>query len=404
MSESLAGRAASEASVARPTWSVAGVRPGRTERPTNTAEVAQIMRDAAAAGESVIPTGAGTKLDWGNPPTSADVLLDLSALDGVREHAAGDLIATVGAGTPLSRLKEHVATAGQRLALDETIAGATVGGTLAANTSGPLRMLAGTMRDLLIGVTIVRADGVVAKAGGKVVKNVAGYDVGKLLVGSMGTLAVVTEATFRLHPVPQTRRWVTVAARDASHAAELARAVLHSQTVPAALEVDATGDGIEVAVLVEGRPEGVAGRTAVLSGLLPGATVDEEPPESWGRYPWADMSSTHLGIKVTFRLSGLADVIEAAGELGLRGSAGAGVAYVAMPADQDLTEIQARLTRLREAALRHGGSAVVLDAPTSVKPQLDLWGPVPGLELMRRVKDEFDPDHRLSPGRFVGGI
>ncbi|MFE7226502.1 FAD-binding oxidoreductase [Nocardioides sp. NPDC057577] len=383
---------------------ISGVAPGRIEHPTSTAEVAEVMRAAAAAGESVVPTGAGTKLSWGNPPTSADILLDLSALDRVSEHASGDLIATAGAGTPLARLKEHVAAADQRLALDETVPGATVGGALATNTSGPLRMLAGTMRDLLIGVTMVRADGVVAKAGGKVVKNVAGYDVGKLLVGSYGTLAVVTEATFRLHPVPQTRRWVSVAARDSAHAAELTQAVLHSQTVPSALEVDATAGGVRVDVLVEGRPEGVAGRTAVLTELLPGAETSEEPPVGWGRYPWDDTADTHLGIKVTFRLSGLADVIRAAGDLGLRGSAGVGVAYVAVPADRDITELQATLARLRETTGRHGGSAVVLDAPGEIKRQLDLWGPVPALDLMRRVKDEFDPDHRLSPGRFVGGI
>lgn len=383
---------------------ISGVAPGRIERPTSTAEVAEVMRTAAAAGESVVPTGAGTKLGWGNPPTSADILLDLSALDQVSEHASGDLIATVGAGTPLARLKEHVAAADQRLALDETVPGTTVGGALATNTSGPLRMLAGTMRDLLIGVTMVRADGVVAKAGGKVVKNVAGYDVGKLLVGSYGTLAVVTEATFRLHPVPQSRRWVGVAARDAAHAAELTQAVVHSQTVPSALEVDATAGGVRVDVLVEGRPEGVAGRTAILTEMLPGAETSEEPPAGWGRHPWADTADSHLGIKVTFRLSGLADVLEAAGEHGLRGSAGVGVAYVAVPAERDLPELWAVLARLRETTGRHGGSAVVLDAPQELKQQLDLWGPVPGLELMRRVKHEFDPDHRLSPGRFVGGI
>ena len=362
------------------------------------------MRAAAAAGESVIPTGAGTKLGWGNPPTSADILLDLSALDQVSEHASGDLIATAGAGTPLAWLNEHVAVADQRLALDETVPGATVGGTLATNTSGPLRMYAGTMRDLLIGVTLVRADGVVAKAGGKVVKNVAGYDVGKLLVGSHGTLAVVTEATFRLHPVPRARRWVSVGVAGPDRAAELTQAVLHSQTVPAGLEVDSTAAGTQVSVLVEGHPEGVAGRTAVLTELLPGSAVSEEAPPGWGRYPWDDTTEAFLGIKVTFRLSGLADVLDAAGELGLRGSAGTGVAYVAVPADRDITEIQAVLSRLRQATARQGGSAVVIDAPCAVKEQLDLWGPVPALELMRRVKDEFDPDHRLSPGRFVGGI
>src|SRR5205823_636856 len=146
--------------------------------PASTEEAAEVMRDAAARGHAVLVRGAGTKQDWGSPPRRVDLILDTSRLTGVVEHAAGDLIAVVRAGTPLSELQDKLAPAGQQLALDEPLPGATVGGTVAVNTSGPRRMLYGTVRDLLIGITVVRADGVVAKAGGKVVKNVAGYDLG----------------------------------------------------------------------------------------------------------------------------------------------------------------------------------------------------------------------------------
>lgn len=179
-------------------------------RPTSTAEVAEVMKAAAADGLTVVPRGAGTKLGWGPAPSSADVLLDLGGMDQVQDHQAGDLIVDVQAGASLAAVGATLAEQDQRLVVDETVPGATVGGSIAAHASGPERLLVGTVRDLLIGVTMVRADGVVAKAGGRVVKNVAGYDLGKLLIGSFGTLGVITEAIFRLHPVPEARAWVSI--------------------------------------------------------------------------------------------------------------------------------------------------------------------------------------------------
>ncbi len=393
---------------------VDGVTPGVVARPADTAQVAEVMRATAAHGLTVVPRGRGTKLSWGTPPTSADVLLDLSALDQVLDHAAGDLITVAQTGTLMSDLQRTVAEGGQRLALDETVAGSSIGGTLAANTSGPRRVAVGAARDLLIGLTIVRADGVVAKSGGRVVKNVAGYDLGKLLIGSFGTLGVMTEAVFRLHPLPETRRWVTARVSDETAAHDAVQAIVHSQAVPAAVEVEwpAFGDGT-VHVLLEGREDGVAGRASTVSGILDGlageTSVDEDAPGGGATYPWevdARGDDRATALKLSFALSGLRDVLTAARETGLhvRGSGGAGVAYAALPAGAGVEAAQAALARVRETCTRHGGSAVVVDAPADVKAALDVWGPIPALDLMRRVKDQFDPDHRLAPGRFVGGI
>ncbi len=398
---------------------VDGVAPALVARPASTEEVAEVMRAAAAHGLAVVPRGRGTKISWGRPPARADVVVDLSAMDRVLDHAAGDLIVETQAGTPLSEVQAAVSGARQRLAVDETVPGASIGGTLAAGTSGPGRMATGTMRDLLIGVTAVRADGVVAKSGGRVVKNVAGYDLGKLVHGSFGTLMVVTEALFRLHPLPAARRFVSVAVDGPADAHRLAQAMIHSQVVPGGLEVDAPPEGpLTLTVLLEGIEAGVEGRTATTLSLLgDAAQASDDVPPGWGELPWSPQphgagagggEDRVTALKLAFALSGLQDVLRAAADapvpVHVRGSAGVGVAYGALPAGTDPAAAAATVDRLRAACLRHGGGLVVLDAPADVKDAVDPWGPLPALDLMRRVKDQFDPDHRLAPGRFVGGI
>lgn len=398
-----------------------GLAPGMVARPADTEQVAEVLRACTAHGLTVVPRGRGTKMSWGTPPRSADVLLDLSALDAVVEHAAGDLIVVTQAGTRLADLQEVVADGGQRLMLDETVEGGSVGGVLATNASGSRRVAVGTARDLLIGLTVVRADGVVAKSGGRVVKNVAGYDLGKLMVGSYGTLGVITEAVFRLHPLPQVRRVVTARAPDPAAAYAASQAVLHSQAVPFGLDVDWPADGTDgtgqgggtVDVLVEGREEGVADRAATVERLL-SETCDEvtgsgDAPHAGATYPWdpqARGEDRAVAMKLTFALSGLGEVLTTASACGLhvRGSAGSGVAYACLPPGTPAEQARTALDRIRATCTSLGGSAVVVDAPAGVKAALDVWGPVPALDLMRRVKDQFDPDHRLAPGRFVGGI
>jgi glycolate oxidase FAD binding subunit len=389
---------------------VGGVPARYVTTPSSTEEVAEVLRVAAQHDLAVVARGAGTTLDWGAPPTRADLLLDTAAMSGVVDHAAGDLVVVVRAGTPVSELQETVSAAGQRLALDVHDPAATVGGTLAVSPSGPRRLLYGTARDLLIGITFVRADGVVAKAGGRVVKNVAGYDFGKLLTGSVGTLGVITEATFRLHPLPAARRVVTLSCPDAATAGRVALEVLGSQVVPTAVELDRANDGrVLVAVLLEGIRAGVADRTRTVLDLLgPGASDDDVLPDGFGRLPFGPGDT---GLKATTALTGVGPVVAACHQLATehrvavtaRGSA-AGVLHVGMAAAAGPEAVAAVVQALRAVTARFDGTVTVLTAPPPVRDLVDLWGPVPGLDLMRRLKDEMDPDHRLSPGRFVGGI
>jgi glycolate oxidase FAD binding subunit len=356
-----------------------------------------VLRAASEEGLAVVPRGAGTVLGWAPAPTACDLVLDLSGMNRVLEHQAGDLIVAAEAGTPLAHLQESVAGAGQRLALDEVVPGTTVGGLLAANLSGPRRMAYGTARDLVIGVTVVRADGVIAKAGGKVVKNVAGYDLGKLMVGSYGTLAVITSAYFRLHPVPQAAAWVTTTCSSPTAATQVVHDAVHSQVVPAAVEIDAAPGALTtVSVLLEGTTVGVAGRVErMLRTCGADATAGEAGPG-----PGYPGSPDQPLLKLTCQLSSVTQIAQTATELGLhvRGSAGTGVLYATASEGVDLA---AALDRLRAETAAAGGATVVL---RGAPPGVDAWGQAPGLDLMHAVKDRFDPQHRLSPGRFVGGI
>jgi glycolate oxidase FAD binding subunit len=382
---------------------VAGVPARLVAAPASTEEAAALI--AAAQDLTVVVRGAGTKIDWAPPPRSLDLIIDTRRLAGVVEHAAGDLITVVRAGTPLADIE----LGDQVLALDGPD-GSTVGGTVAVNTSGPRRLHYGTARDLLIGITVVRPDGKVAHSGGKVVKNVAGYDLGKLFTGSYGTLGLITECAFRLHPRPPFSRYVRSQAPVTSVAA-----VLAAQVAPTAIEVD-SGTG-ELVVLLEGTPEGVRDRASRVEKAI-GGEIAESPPGWWGRYPWQSElpaqgqpgvargiappatsevgpNERGIGMKLSVPISKVAALL--GGDHVIRGSAGTGVLYAAA---RDISEVEL----LRATCVRAGGHAVVLVAPDEVRDILDMWGPVPGLALMRRIKDQFDPDHRFAPGRFVGGI
>lgn len=383
-----------------PAEGVLGVEPALVAAPKNLTEAADVMRVAAEKGLAVVPRGAETRLDWGTPPDRCDLLVDTHRLDGLIEHAAGDLVAKVEAGLPMERLGEKLAERGQRLALDVPLPGSTVGGTIATGAAGPLRSLYGTPRSLVIGLTIVRADGQIARSGGKVVKNVAGYDLGRLFSGSYGTLGLIVDATFRLHPVPAATAYVTCTVSGPEDAHDAVQTVLHSPVAPSAVEYIGPGT---VAVLLEGVPDGVDERARQTVELLgENAEIKATAPDGWGRYP----DGTTL-IDVTAPPPALRDLLTMLGPDAARTAttwSGSGHGFVGVPAEASPDEVADMLGRLRDVLSRHRGGAVVRYTPEGVRGEIDLWGPVPALALMRRVKDQFDPDHRLSPGRFVGGI
>jgi len=381
---------------------VDGVPARWVARPTSTAEVSAVLRAAAGLGLDVLARGGGTRLAWGAPPRGLDLIVDTCRMDAVVAHAAGDLVVTAQAGLRLADLQDVLAPHRQRLALDS--GGGTIGGTIATAASGPLRYRYGSVRDLIIGITVVLADGTITRSGGTVVKNVAGYDLAKLYTGSFGTLGIITEAVFRLHPLPDASRWITVTTDHPDHAADAIAAVRNSQLDPVALEVDrpVLSGPVAVGIALEGVAGGIDARAADVAAILgtatgTPATLIEAPPQWWGRPPHPPQGPA---VILTCQPTGLRDVIAHAPGT-LRGSAGGGVLVAGLPEGHRLG---AELEQLRQLTARHGGSAVLRCAPPPCPAGLDRWGPVPALALMRRLKDEFDPEHRLAPGRFVGGI
>lgn len=391
---------------AGPADDVDGVAPAAVARPASTSEVAATMVVTARHGLRVVTRGAGTKLDWGLPPLAAEVVLNLSAMDRILEHSSGDLVVRVEAGARLAQVQAALARHGQWLPIDEVVPGSTLGGIVATGLSGPSRHRHGAVRDLLIGATVVRADGAVAKAGGKVVKNVAGYDLCKLFTGSYGTLVVLTELVLRLRPLPHARRFLGVRVPEARLEATLA-AVRRSQVEPTALELvrDDPDGPVGLTVLLEGRPGPLRQRVEALAALLGAPEERDGPPPGWGTLPG------EVTVKVTSPPAAVPGVVrlvrEAADTTGLaplvRSSAGVGVTYVGLGPDAPVEALATLLGTLRRRG-PETGATTVLRAPRAVRQTLDVWGEVPGLDLMRKVKSQFDPEGRLAPGRFVGGI
>jgi glycolate oxidase FAD binding subunit len=379
---------------------VGGVVPHEVVRPSSVDEVSEVLRAAAADGRTVVPVGGRSKLGWAAPPESCDLVLDLTGLDRIVEHVAGDLTVVAEAGVRLADLQSALAGAGQQLGLDPPEEGATLGGVVSANASGPRRLRYGTTRDLLIGITVVLADGTVAHAGGKVVKNVAGYDLGKLFTGAHGTLGVVASTTWRLHPVPPARRVVTLDLADAADAGPLAVTLARSTLTPSAVELVGTADGAaRLVVLFESIAESVTDQARSAVALLGGGEESDDVPGDLGRRPGG---ADDVVLRLAHVPAGLAPVLAALPPgTAVSAHAATGVTYAALPAE-DAAEA---LPRIRAAIAPHDGTAVVLRAPDDVRGRLDHWGPVgDSLDLMRRVKERFDPERRLSPGRFVGGL
>ena len=406
---------------AQDTDAIEGVRPSFVTEPGTVEELSALLKLANDGGLAVSPRGGGTSTSLGNPPREADLVVSMVRMNEVIEHVPGDQVVRAGAGLKLRDLQEKLAGSNQMLAVDppERGAGATVGGIVAANSSGPRRYRYGTLRDLIIGVTVVLPDGTIAKAGGKVVKNVAGYDLGKLFTGSLGTLGVIASANFRLHPLPESARTVAVELPDAAAAGQATQAIMHSQLVPSAVELH-WGEGAKLlTVLVEGIPPAVEAQSEAAQFLLKGfgetRTLSDEEAGNLGPLtpPGGPDASDNVSLKIAFppaELNGVLDsTLGACSRRGLdaprvTGQAATGVVYVGLSGGDEDGRV-AVAEELREIWVRRGGSVVVREAPVSFKRRVEVWGPMgTRLELTRRLKEKFDPRGIMNPGRFVGGI
>jgi glycolate oxidase FAD binding subunit len=414
------------------TFAVGGVTPRHVVRPDTPAAVAATLQEASQAGQAVVPWGSGTKQGWGNPPRAYDLALDLTALDQILEYEPADLVVTVQAGIPLASLQQRLAEAGQFLALDPPYAArATLGGTLAGNASGPSRQLYGTARDLVLGLRVALPNGDLVKSGGKVVKNVVGYDLNKMHIGALGTLGVIVEVTLKVHPLPRAEATVAAGFDDlsAAHAAagRLARSVLYPRAVdlvrgplPTIPGLAQAGGTWQLLFWAAGSPATVerqvrdastwcreAGAGAVVR--LDGASHSDlwTAVRELGRDVAGDTTLVKLSglptqipalVAVAERVAGAG--ADAAPPVQVAARAGSGVVYATIPG-----ATANALQELLRGASALGGAAVFEAVPQAIKGQLDVWGPTrDDFPLMQALKAQFDPRGTLNPGRYLGGI
>ncbi|QDU20051.1 FAD-binding oxidoreductase [Urbifossiella limnaea] len=399
--------------------SIDGSQPLPVRRPASVAEVCELVRAAKAAGEGVYPVGGRTSLDVGLPPTKPGFALDATALDAVIDYPARDMTITVQAGVTVGKLRAALAAEGQWLPVDVPRAdAATLGGAVALNQSGPRRLGYGTLRDYVIGVQFVADDGRVVNAGGRVVKNVAGYDLMKIHTGALGTLGVLTQLTLKVRPKPE----AAVAVRldcEGPHLAAVLDVLHASKSRPVACHVArATGSPWQVTVVFEEKAATVPWQKSTLLADLAAAPLtaaevltDADPnalirkatdaAAGWrpdgpaARFVWKASVRRSRTAAFCVAASGLSDAMTVHAE-GLSG-------IVHGTGDVDEPTAAAMLTQL--TALAGDGSVVVRRCPPAWKAALPVWGRLPAdVAVMRQVKHALDPADVFNPGRLFPTI
>ena len=448
-------------------YAIDGFTPQWVVRPANRREAAQILGWASSEGRKVAPWGGGTQVGLGNPPEELHLVLDLSRLDQVVDFQPADLTVTVEAGITLESLQRQLASAGKFLPLEAPLAGrATVGGILATSSVGPLRHAYGLPRDWLIGIGVISPAGDETKAGGRVVKNVTGYDLNKLYTGSLGTLGVIVEATFKLAPLPANQSALLAFFPSLQQGVEAGRTLSRQVFGPLGLQVlnraasrrlelatassatETAGKAAMPAVVLgffAGRPQALHRRLTESAQLLTklGATSVEQQQDADALallrgvtdLGWTEETRPELVLKINLPpaaslemvawleadpvfggsnaspVSGTDEVSRAFGgncpDVGSVVDVGfGGIRLLSWSLSSGSAE---DIRRLRETAGKMGGSVVVEQCPLALKQELDVWGDPPwgrdaGMEIMRRLKNKFDPHRTLNPGRFIGGL
>ncbi|MGB7292775.1 MAG: FAD-binding oxidoreductase [Thermodesulfobacteriota bacterium] len=422
-------------------YSVEGKEPRVVVFPSTKEEISEILKLANRDSLSVIPWGSGTKIGIGNKPNKADIVLSTDRLNRVIEHNDSDLVATTECGVKLSKFQTALKEKNQSLPIDppHVELGASIGGIIATNDSGPRRLrygtAHGTMRELVLGIKIIRPDGEIAKAGAKVVKSVAGYDIPKLLVGSLGTLGIIIEATLRLYTIPEHSLTYLASFSSIQEAHATALSILNSSLTPtclelvnsslseslsAKLELNLKKNAYILAIRFESVEKAVNNQAAKLKeicsndkgqGLIVEGDIEAKFWYQITEFPWIKDKSKTVVCKtcvlikdVSILLEKLEDLSKNSG-LEILASARAGNGVLITSLDGDTPNLLQATRSLRAQVSSLNGNMVIQQAPPSIKSEIDVWGEIgSSLELMRRLKSQFDPNGVMNPGRFVGGI
>lgn len=413
---------------------VDGLLPRLVVTPGSAQEIAGVIELTNRHGLTTLACGGGSRMHLGAIPKPFDVLIETARLTRLLEHEAPDLTCQVEAGITLADLQARLATKGQWLPLDTPDAAqATIGGILASNTSGPKRLRYGTARDLVIGLQVVQASGEIARSGGRVVKNVAGYDLNKLYIGSLGTLGVIVEANFKLQPIPANERTLLLTFSNIQDTMQAVIATTGSLLTPSALELIDTGaasdmsdffglslptNGYTLALNFEGSLTTIERQIdeARLIARTHGALLGDDLAGAEQELFWNAIRE-HLQGSVTCKaailVSHMAGYLQKLGDICRRyelesavvAHAGNGILYIELRPSDATPRLVEAIAQLRKEAQEARGSLVVERCPVDLKRRIDVWGePGSNFRLMQRLKEQFDPKGTFVKGRFVGGL
>lgn len=412
-------------------YSVDGVTPSFVAIPTTIEQLAAIVSAAHKGDLAIAPWSGGTRIGVGNLISKLDVVIDMSRLNGIIDHAYGDLTATVQSGITLAQLQTTLGEHKQFVALDPPLTQkATLGGTLASGASGPLKWQYGNLRDAVIGMKIVQADGTITKSGGQVVKNVSGYDMARLHIGALGSLGIIAEVSLKLTPTPTQEATLIASFDDAETCMKAGMETFHSHVMPLSLvSIDALANdkssiwqstgSYHLLIRLGGRPRTVARQAADFQNICrsAGATnidsVDQDiAPGLWqtvSDFGWSDKTVPTVSARIFTKPN---DALSLANKLRglIKSDAMALTSYIGygttlanwyVSDDDSLKIVQAA----RETVHSIGGRMIVERCPSSIKASIDVWDdPGESIETMRRLKSQYDPKSVINPGRFVGGI
>ena len=450
-------------------WAIDGVEPLEVVSPSSEDQLSRVVASADSDGTALFPRGGGTRIDLGGVPSRPGIVIDMTGIDQVVAHNYADLTATFQAGITMRQVSETLSQHGQLLAVDPPLPGrATIGGTLAAGVSGPLKWHFGHPRDTVIGMKVVQPDGQVTKSGGQVVKNVSGYDMSRLHVGGLGSLGIILEASFKLTPVPMYEKTIIAAYRSIEGAQSTALGIFNSHVMPLAMTafdassarrigMDSEPSRWHLAVRLGGRSRTLDRQVDDVTSIC-GKSDSYELESMEGRSAerfwqslrdlgWDSESAPLLGIHVSALPSDLVKIVSAVDQtqcLALDPSIAAQPAFGAVDifwypsSPSPLTgegwslprtrsggegdrrrptrtlsdnesiladELRRMISQFQRAVAGIGGSAVVQLCPPEIKRDIDVWGgEPPGIETMRRLKKQYDPNNIMNPGRFVGSM